>query len=212
MLIPYNTIIDVLNKHDIRIHGALHIGAHDCEEIPFYNSLGLELNDIVWIDAFKSKVSQAESNNIPNVYHATITDKDYDVVDFHVANNIQSSSVLPFGTHSAEHPHVVCMYTVSQSTLTIPTFFNTNGLDSAKYNFWNFDIQGAELMALKGAFSCIPNVDAMYLEVNEKELYKGCGLIGDIDTFLEKYGFSRELTQMTQHGWGDALYVRKRRA
>lgn len=77
-----------------------------------------------------------------------------------------------------------------------------------KYNFWNFDIQGAELLALKGADKYIKNVDAIYLEVNEKELYKNCGLIHEIDAFLSNYGFTREITFMTPHGWGDALYVK----
>ena len=48
----------------------------------------------------------------------------------------------------------------------------------------------------------------MYLEVNEKELYKNCGLINEIDAFLANYGFKREITCMTPHGWGDALYIK----
>jgi hypothetical protein len=50
-------------------------------------------------------------------------------------------------------------------------------------------------------------VKAIYLEVNEKELYKNCGLIGDIDIYLEKYNFKRVKTVMTEHGWGEALYI-----
>jgi hypothetical protein len=75
-------------------------------------------------------------------------------------------------------------------------------------NFWNFDIQGAELLALKGATDWLPYADALYLEVNEKELYKKCGLIGDIDAFLKPYHFKRVITDITPYGWGDALYVR----
>ena len=74
-------------------------------------------------------------------------------------------------------------------------------------NFWNFDIQGAELMALKGAIHSIRYAKALYLEVNEKELYKNCGLIGEIDAFLYNYHFKRVITNITQHGWGDALYI-----
>ena len=44
-------------------------------------------------------------------------------------------------------------------------------------------------MALKGATESIKYVKALYLEVNEKELYKNCGLINEIDTFLFKYNF-----------------------
>ena len=62
-------------------------------------------------------------------------------------------------------------------------------------------------MALKGATQSIKYAKAIYLEVNEKELYKNCGLINDIDIFLSKYNFKRVLTEMTKHGWGDALYI-----
>ena len=48
---------------------------------------------------------------------------------------------------------------------------------------------------------------AIYLEVNVDELYKGCGLIGEIDDFLLQYNFKRVITHITQNGWGDALYV-----
>jgi len=211
MLIPTEHIVKILRQHNIRITGALHVGAHDCEEFPFYFMLGLQPNDIIWIDAFKTKVYDNMRRNIPNVFHATITDKDDDIVVFNVTNNIQSSSVLPLGTHADEYPDIVYDYKIEQSTITIPTFYDRNRIEPSKYNLWNFDIQGAELMALKGAASCIQYVDAMYLEVNEKELYTGCGLIGDIDAFLEPYGFTRVLTDITPQGWGDALYIKIKR-
>jgi hypothetical protein len=62
-------------------------------------------------------------------------------------------------------------------------------------------------MALKGATQSIKYAKAIYLEVNEKELYKNCGLIDEIDKFLSNYNFKRVLTNMTKHGWGDALYI-----
>ena len=62
-------------------------------------------------------------------------------------------------------------------------------------------------MALKGATKSIKYAKALYLEVNEKELYKKCALITDIDTFLLQYNFKRVSTNMTTHGWGDALYI-----
>jgi hypothetical protein len=62
-------------------------------------------------------------------------------------------------------------------------------------------------MALKGATQSIKYANAIYLEVNEKELYKKCSLIHEIDAFLSNYKFKRVLTEMTPHGWGDALYI-----
>ena len=62
-------------------------------------------------------------------------------------------------------------------------------------------------MALNGASNSIKYAKALYLEVNEKELYKNCGLITEIDSFLSKHNFKRVLTNITVHGWGDALYI-----
>jgi hypothetical protein len=208
MLIPFTQIKHILDIHGIELTGALHIGAHDCEEIPFYQDLGLSLDRVVWIDAIPSKVDQAKARGIPNVYTAVITDKDDEDVIFNVSNNVQSSSVLAFGTHATEHPWVEYIDTLHLKSVTIPTFFQRNTIDPKRYDFWNFDIQGAELMALKGASDYIHYAKAMYLEVNEKELYKGCGLIEEIDAFLEPYHFKRSITHMTHHGWGDALYIR----
>lgn len=209
MLIPFEPILETLCKYNIKIRGVLHIGAHNCEEIPFYlNILKLTLNNILWIDAIPNKVDEAEQRRIPNVYHAVITDKDDEDVVFNISNNGQSSSVLPFGTHSQEHPNIVYNNELHLKSITINSFFERNGLDGRICNFWNFDIQGAELMALRGATKYLEYVDVLYLEVNEKELYIGCGLMEEIDAFLAEYHFHRVLTEMTHHGWGDALYVR----
>ena len=207
MLISFEEINNILLSNNITINGSFHIGAHDCEEINFYNQLGLTPNNVVWIDAIPSKVANAINRNIPNVYNAVITDKDDEDIIFNISNNGQSSSVLELGTHSQEHPWVVYVKKIKQKSITIDTFFERNNIDASKYDFWNFDIQGAELMALKGATKSIKYAKALYLEVNEKELYKKCGLITEIDTFLEQYNFKRVITNMTSHGWGDALYV-----
>jgi len=207
MLISFEEIKKILLLKNINISGSFHIGAHECEELIFYNKLDLKNEDIIWIDAIPSKVTEATNRGIPNVYNAVITDKDDDEITFNITNNVQSSSVLEFGTHAQEHPWVVFVDKIQLKSITIDTFFERNNIDPSKYNFWNFDIQGAELMALKGATQSIKYAHAIYLEVNEKELYKNCGLITDIDTFLIQYNFKRVLTNFTQHGWGDALYI-----
>ncbi len=207
MLIGFDEIKQILLSKNINIIGGFHIGAHECEELTFYNALDLKNEDVLWIDAIPSKVSEATNKGIPNVYNAVITDKDDEEITFNISNNVQSSSVLEFGTHSQEHPSVVYVDTINQKSITIDTFFERNGIDASKYNFWNFDIQGAELMALKGATQSIKYAQAIYLEVNEKELYKKCGLISEIDEFLSQYNFKRVATNITVHGWGDALYI-----
>jgi FkbM family methyltransferase len=207
MLISFEEINKILSIKNINISGVFHIGSHDCEELQLYNDLGIPTENIIWIDANPSKVSQTISKGIPNVYNAVITDKDDEDIIFNISNNTHSSSILEFGTHSQEYPGVIYINKLQAKSITIDTFFERNNIDATKYDFWNFDIQGAELMALKGATQSIKYAKVLYLEVNEKELYTNCGLIDEIDDFLSQYNFKRVLTDITQYGWGDALYI-----
>jgi len=209
MYISAEIIMKMLESMNIQVKGCFHIGAHECEEIGIYNQLGLSQNDVVWIDAMHNKVLESKNRGIPNVYQSVISDQDDQEVKFNVSNNGQSSSILEFQTHAYQHPEVKYVSSSIEKTTTIDTFFSRNNMDASKYNFWNFDIQGAELLALKGASNSIQYADAIYLEVNEDYLYKDCALIGEIDEFLKLKGFNRVHTVMTQWKWGDALYLRQ---
>lgn len=206
MLISVEKIQKIIEKYNIQINSAFHIGAHRCEEQNFYNQINAK--DVLWIDANKDLVDQMKNQGVENIFHAVISDKDDEEVTFHIANNGQSSSILELGTHKNEHPDVWYVKDIPAKTITIDTFFKENNIDSNKYNFWNFDIQGSELHALKGAVNSIKFADVIYLEVNERELYLGCGLINEIDDFLKPFGFLRVETEMTQHSWGDSIYVK----
>lgn len=208
MLIPGDAVISILKQRNISVKGALHIGAHDCEELGFYKQLGLGQEKIIWIDAIQRKVDEAKARGIPNVFQAVVTDKDDESVTFHITNNVQSSSVLDFGSHATHHPHVYFTEDVQLKTVTIDTFFLRNGLSVKECEFWNFDIQGAEMLALKGARIALEFPKAIYLEVNTEEVYKGCAKMDEIDAFLKTRGFERVETNITPWGWGDALYVR----
>jgi len=207
MLIPFKSIHEILSANNIQISGAFHIGAHACEELGFYGQLGLLNTDIVWIDANYTKVLEAKAKGIPNVYTATVADQDDVDMSFNISNNFESSSILELGTHKDSYPDIVYVDKINTKSITIDTFFERNNLDASKYNFWNFDIQGAELMALKAAAKSIQHAKAIYLEVNYWEVYKGGALIHDIDAFLANYKFKRVITEMTDRGWGDALYI-----
>ena len=209
MLIPIDKIKEILLTNNIEINGVLHIGAHECEELPLYEALGINNDNILWIEAMHLKVIQAKFLGIPNVYQSVITDVDDSIVPFNISNNIQSSSIYEFGTHLQEHPSIQFIEKFMMNTITIDTFFKRNNIEASNYDFWNFDIQGAELLALRGAKNSIQFPKVLYLEVNEKELYKNCALVGEIDEFLLQHNFKRVATKMTSAGWGDALYIKQ---
>jgi hypothetical protein len=135
-------------------------------------------------------------------------------VEFHVSKDSlmygssQSSSILPFETHSIHYPHITVGEVKKMKTVTLESLIQTNSIPIEGLTFWNLDIQGVELQVLRGAVGLLKQVDAIYTEVNSQEVYRGAGLIGEIDSLLSEHGLKRVLTYMTGAGWGDALYVR----
>lgn len=86
-----------------------------------------------------------------------------------------------------------------------------NQLDPSKYVFWNLDIQGAELLALKGGLEALKHVKFLYIEANKHEIYEHAALFPELDTFLEQNGFKGIITNISDSsGWDDVIYVRVR--
>jgi FkbM family methyltransferase len=190
----------------MKIHGILHIGAHDCEEEKFYHAKGIR--NIIWIEALKEKVEKFSGER--KIYNYVVSDKDDQEITFKITNNYQSSSILPLKTHLKEHPHIHVIENRVLKTKRMDTVYEKERIDVKYANFLNLDIQGAELMALKGMGTILNNFDYVYTEVNQKELYEGCCLLGELDEFLGGKGFKRVELNMTKFGWGDALYIRNK--
>lgn len=209
MLIDFSYLF---KKYNVHATGVLHIGAHFGQEAQAYWDEGIR--NIVFIEAYRPTYKQLCRNMLkfPGVIavNACVSGKDGDIVPFSIASNEgQSSSMLEFETHSQEHPTVVFTEKTRLQTATVTTIFKDRKLDPSLYNFINIDIQGAELMALKGMD--LSNVDYAYIEVNEKHLYKDCPLISEIDEYLADRGLHRVETKITNHGWGDAFYIRTKK-
>lgn len=182
------------------------MGAHEGEENDAYLAEGIKQNDIFWVEAHPSLCYRL-SSRLPNVIQAAVSDR-VEQVMFHVTNNYQSSSFLELKEHLVEHPHIHTIDTLRLSTSQLDSVVETN---SIRANFLNLDIQGAELKCLKGFEEHIQMIDYIYTEVNTKELYEGCGLLGEMDEWLSARGFERKEISMTPHGWGDAFYIRQRK-
>lgn len=208
MLIPFEQVNRFILSNGKSIKGVLHVGAHACEEKSAYNNEGISDNNIIWIDGNQTLVNKMKNNGIHHIYHVLVDDEEK-VVDFKITNNGQSSSILDLGIHANLYPDVVVTETRLQKTMRLDTFFETNNLDPKSYDFWNLDIQGTELRALKSAEKYLKYVNYIYTEANTKEIYKGCALLNEIDDYLAKYGFIRiAFKEYENHGWGDAFYYR----
>jgi len=203
MLIPLHSLVQ---KYNINMKGILHVGAHECEELNDYLRY-ISIDKILWVEALPDKVALCKQR-YPNVLieNAIVSDK-IEKVKFNVSNNGQSSSILDFGLHSHFHPHVHYIgYFEGETKLLKDIICNYD----INYNFLNFDIQGAELKALKGMSEYLDKVDYLYTEVNSDYVYKECALIEELDEYLLKFNLHRVETEWCEDfRWGDAFYIRK---
>ena len=194
----------IAKKYKLNIKGILHIGAHDCQEESKYVKY---CKDIIWIEGNKSIVDR---QNKSNLFHALISDKDDEIVTFHISNNEQSSSILELGTHKTQHPNVVYTQCIQMPTIRMDTFYKKYNMTPNRFNFINLDIQGMELKALESFGNILDYVDYIYTEVNRNHTYVNCALIEDIDNYLKPYKFKRVETKWYNDklSWGDAFYIK----
>jgi FkbM family methyltransferase len=130
-------------------------------------------------------------------------------ITLRVTSSDQSSSILPLARHLDLYPDVVEVSTVEVPCTTVDQLLTDQRLPASAFNVLSIDIQGAELLALRGAERTLPSIEAINLEVNFDELYKGAPQIEEIEEFLGARGFSRAALTCPFHAtWGDALYIR----
>lgn len=210
MLIPFQKLVA---KHHLNITGVLHCGAHEGQEAEDYHKLGVSKMLFVEADPdtfekLKGKIAKYE-NAIP--VNACLSDVDGKTVDFkRTSNQGQSSSMLEMKTHKIAHPDVTVVDSIELQTKRLDSLIEELNLNIHEFNFLNMDLQGAELLALRGLGDYLKYFKYAYLEVNQRELYAGCPMVEDLDMYLIGFGFRRVETMWAGNfGWGDALYIRK---
>lgn len=198
-------IKDLCSNFNVSPKGVLHVGAHLAEEAKGYKQFNW--GHTVWVESQQEKAEHIRNLLDPDentVIEATVWSESGIPMDFNIASNGESSSVLEFGSHSKNYPDITYTRKISVQTKRLDEVLP----EDFQGDFLNLDIQGAELEALKGIGSKISKFKWIYTEVNKEEVYKGCATVDKIDEFLLNYGYKRVATRwILKAGWGDALYI-----
>ena len=211
----YVPLKEIIKKYDLEISGIIHLGGCKGEELfSYYKN---NINNVLLVEANPNlikflKLKKFFYNTFTkmkiNVENFAATDRDNDILTLNVTNNIQSSSILKLHKHSILHPEVKVIKKIKVKSYTINSLFNQE-YDIKNFNFMNLDIQGAELLALKGSDQILKNIKAIYTEINYDEVYKDCALINELDEYLKNFNLKRVYTTTPESDyWGDALYIR----
>lgn len=205
MLIDFNKLKD----YNITPLGVIHVGMHKAEEYPIYKAAGVQR--IIFIEANPALCQKSFAvGNVPFVwvFNGAVSDIEEEV-EFTITNNGESSSILELADHSQIYPNIVEIDRIKMITTTLDHILDEEYgiIYNNGWNILNLDIQGAELKAMKG-LSNWDHIEAVFTEVNYREMYKGCALISEIDEFLSNKGFRKVEEVDTGAGWGDALYIK----
>ena len=190
--------------------GVIHVGARNGEELEFY--VAHDVKNVLWIEAdpaAEPDLKRAVAKH-PGSKVAMFAASDANgIITLHkTANSGHSSSVLKLKNHLIHYPGITEVEAIQVPQWRLDDYLSAE--DKATYNMMVMDIQGAELIALRGATNTLKSIDAIIAEVNYDELYEGCALIGDLDEFLKQQGFTRVDLISVAYYTGDALYVKNK--
>ena len=208
----WNASLDeICPRHQIAPRGIIHVGAHHGEERDAYRRLGIR--EVIWIEADPQHLSPLQAHVAYDLGHrvigACLSDADGPAAPFYRTNNRgESSSLLPLGTHRRHFRNIEVVGEIPLETVKFATLARKHQLTLDDFDFLVLDVQGAELMVLRGFGDQLERFTGIYLEVNVEDLYQGCALLADIDAYLQRFGLVRRETLLTDKCYGDALYLR----
>jgi FkbM family methyltransferase len=192
------------------VTGVIHVGGHIGQELPTYKKSKVE-NILIF-----------EPQKVPFEKLSKVADdlsfENIKLVNKALGNSIQEiemicnedglcSSVLNPKIVLEQYPDIKFDRKEKVDMTTLDSYFDEMIQD--QYNFINMDTQGYELEVLKGAKNSLKNIDAVYTEVNNVEVYEDNALIEEIDEFLNDYNMIRIETNWMGGTWGDAFYIKQ---
>ncbi len=194
------------------LRGALHVGANVGEEADWYQSVGFQ--HVLWFEPNRELFPILSVNIKKYPHQHAVAIGIHDTLKegvLHISNNAgQSSSLLELGLHTKYHPDVKYIEDRVVKLDRLDHFLEDAGMTIKDFSFVNIDVQGTELNVLKSLGDLLGRLEYVYLEVNDNEVYKGCALLPEIDSYLESFNFIRIKTKMTNAHWGDAFYIKEK--
>jgi FkbM family methyltransferase len=222
----------LLEKYNIKINGIIHVGAHEgmetvayvrhnvkdvilVEANPFrFSNLTESLNTgryVTWCSPLTYSHFNASEAEILKGYKAfnyAVSDKEEGTITFNLSNFDGGTDSIfkinEWGRDSswAPYEHIA---EIEVPTTTLDKIVE----NKSNYNFLNIDVEGAELVVLRGASEVLKHMDCIMLETQDKIRFEGSCTRQQLIEFLDGYGFELKEYHDTGKEWGDCLFLKK---
>lgn len=200
----------------------VHVGAHLGQERHRYEALGYR--QVLWIEGSQSvhdrlaqslaqHVAERAAKGLPAVEHrsvcALLTDREGDEAALREFSNDGMSSSIFAATDTLKarwpelHETGRLQPTRTRTLDALLDELHFGGVDTLVV-----DVQGAELLVLRGASGTLSTVKAVVSEVSTQPLYAGGVLYPELAAFLQSHGF---VPMSVPRRHGDMLFVHPQR-
>lgn len=185
--------------------GIVHLGAHHLQELAQYNASHAEF--VVWAEAnpelhgwIRHRLNSIGGHTKHYLCDRAITDADHEHITFRIYNHTEASSIFDVGSElNIWYPDHKVAREVQVMTITVDTMLENFDIPVSMVNYLSIDIQGAELLALKGAQRLLNSPSLQYIqsEAINNDYYKGGVRGNDLVDYLAKYNF--EVIESERH-------------
>jgi FkbM family methyltransferase len=191
--------------------GVLHLGAHKGQEADIYQWLGKK---VIWIEAIPRIFDQLKDNlyfyDNQEAYCLLLGDADNVKRSFFISNNDSaSSSLFKFSKNTLDGKYfsdtkLKIKDRIILEMTKLDSFIKKNDINISEYNHWIIDVQGAELLVLKGAENSLKFCDSLLIEVSKVDIYQDGVLWPELRNWLSKRNFYPITEPMQDHS--DVLF------
>jgi FkbM family methyltransferase len=181
--------------------GVIHVGANWGQEKDIYSYFNI---NVIWVEPIPEIFNKLKENihRYPNqqAYQELVSEIDGQEVDFNVSTHDgTASSILDFQDHELLWPEISFEQKIRLKSITLPSLLKKYNVDISVYDFLVLDVQGAELLVLKGAQSILQQFRYIQLEAADFIMYRENATIKQISDLLSQIGFE-EIARHTLAG------------
>lgn len=197
-----------LIKAMISCNGIIHMGGHRGQEAAIYDWFNKKT---IWIEANPNILDDLKDNVElyfnQKVIHALLSNKDKVLTRFYLSSNdAASSSLFKFGTGDL-HSAIRMTNFIELETIKFDSMVEAKRIDINEYDFWVMDLQGAELLALKGSINSLKKCKFIYAEISKVDIYENGAQWHELKNFLNFHKFSPVWEPIEDHT--DVLFCKQ---
>ena len=219
---------NLIERHELKINGIIHVGAHECGEVEIYSRLGIK--NVVLIEANPYRflrlketlqtgrycVNCSPLTYLPLPINQALITKNYipinavvcqspGEVKFHLSDGDGGADSI-YEINEVGSRESWCNYKHTDELRLRSSQLNDIIPNPKDYNFLNIDVEGAELDVLKSYN--LEHINYILLEVQSTPRFTGSHSRKEVSEYLVGNGFKSIDYYATQYSWGDELFFK----